>query len=277
MTTHPPTRRHDRRIVAILAAALASASVVAAGELPFVGHLQGSQEVPPVVSSASGTALVTVNDARTEIAFELQVEGIDLATTTAAHIHVAVPGVNGPVIFSLSAGPITSPLSGTLTEADLVPHPEVGVSTFADAIAKLLAGAAYVNVHSAANPGGEIRGQLGLIIEIDGRTNVNPKSKGVIPITIVSTEDFDARSIDPNSVRFGPGGAQEAHHRGHGGDADGDGRSDLVLHFRTRASGIACGDTYADLSGFTSTGLRFEARLAVRTVGCNGRGRGPRH
>jgi hypothetical protein len=47
-----------------------------------------------------------------------------------------------------------------LTTASLVPRPDAGIATFADAVAMLLRGGMYINVHTPANPSGEIRGQL---------------------------------------------------------------------------------------------------------------------
>ena len=64
--------------------------------------------------------------------------------------------------------------------------------------------------------------------------SINLKSKGVIPVAILSTDTFDATTIDPLSVSFGPHGAMEGHGRGHIEDVNGDGLPDLVLHFRTQ-------------------------------------------
>ena len=65
-------------------------------------------------------------------------------------------------MFSLFAGPGAFPatLSKTLTSADLDPTFAAAGSTFADAVNAILSGNAYINVHTAANVGGEIRGQL---------------------------------------------------------------------------------------------------------------------
>lgn len=273
------SRRTAGHLLAIAVSLVMAGAPAIAGDLHFVGHLQGSQEVPPVDTLASGLAQVTVNGERTAIHFVLDVAGIDPAAITMAHIHAGIPGVNGPVIFTLSPGSFTSPLAGTLADADLEPHPEVGVSTFADAISKMRDGAAYVNVHSTANPGGEVRGQLGLIAGIKVRKSINPRSNGVIAVRILTTPDFDARSIDPDTVRFGPGLAPAAHPK-NGANADEGGPDDLLMHFRTRASGIQCGDEFVDLYGFTSLGLRIEARAPIRTVGCkgnNGHGHGHGH
>lgn len=99
--------------------------------------------------------------------------------------------------------------------------------------------------------------------------SVNPRSKGVIPVAILSEEHFDATTVVPLSVEFGPNGAGEAHGRGHVEDVDGDGVDDLVLHFRTQETGIQCGDSEATLTGETTSGDAVQGTDSVRTVGCS--------
>jgi len=98
--------------------------------------------------------------------------------------------------------------------------------------------------------------------------SVNPKSKDVIPVAILTTDTFDATTVDPLSVNFGPNGATEAHRKGHTEDADGDGDNDLVLHFSIQDTGIQCGDTSASLTGETFGGQAIEGSDSIRTVGC---------
>ena len=99
--------------------------------------------------------------------------------------------------------------------------------------------------------------------------SINPGNNGVIPVAILTTSAFDATTVDPMSVRFGPNGAVEAHGQGHIEDADGDGDLDLVLHFRTQSTGITCGATSASLTGMTFGGQTIQGTDSVRTVGCN--------
>ena len=98
--------------------------------------------------------------------------------------------------------------------------------------------------------------------------SINPKSKGLIPVAVLTTNHFDATTVDPLSVKFGPGKAQEAHSRGHVEDANGDGKLDMVLHFNTQETGIQCGQTSAALTGVTEDGRKIHGEDSIVTVGC---------
>ena len=105
--------------------------------------------------------------------------------------------------------------------------------------------------------------------------SINPNSNGVISVAILTTStaageplDFDATTVDPLSVEFGPNGATESHGKGHIEDVDGDGDLDLVLHFKTQETGIQCGDTEVSLSGETFGGQDITGTDAIQTVGC---------
>jgi Right handed beta helix region len=98
--------------------------------------------------------------------------------------------------------------------------------------------------------------------------SVNPRSNGVVPVAIVTTDTFDAATVDPLSVLFGPHGAREAHGRGHLEDVNGDNRRDLVLHFRIRETGIQCQDTSASFTGTTVAGAAIEGADSILTVAC---------
>jgi hypothetical protein len=95
---------------------------------------------------------------------------------------------------------------------------------------------------------------------------------GLIPAAILSTEQFDARSVDQATVRFGPGAAPEAHEsRGaakrHEEDVNGDGRMDLVFHFSAAAAGLGCDAVSAYVRGMTFAGSPIEGSTPVVMTG----------
>lgn len=106
--------------------------------------LSGSQEVPPVNTAATGSGNITVG-ADKSVSGNITTSGL---VGTAAHIHEAAAGKNGPVII---------PLTKTSDNGWSVP----AGAKFTDAqYESYKAGNLYINVHTAANKGGEIRGQL---------------------------------------------------------------------------------------------------------------------
>jgi hypothetical protein len=106
--------------------------------------LSGAQEVPPVNTQASGRSSITVVGDKV-ITGQVETSNIN---ATAAHIHEGASGQNGPVII---------PLVKTGANVWSVPGNTVLSSSQFDSYR---AGNLYINVHSAANPAGEIRGQL---------------------------------------------------------------------------------------------------------------------
>ena len=106
--------------------------------------LSGNQEVPPVSTAATGTGIITVLMDRS-VSGSVTTSGV---AGSAAHIHLAAPGQNGPVIV---------PLNKTGDNVWSVP-PAIRLNDTQYEAYRL--GNLYVNVHSAANPGGEIRGQI---------------------------------------------------------------------------------------------------------------------
>jgi hypothetical protein len=106
--------------------------------------LTGDQEVPPVKTAATGTATIKVGEDKS-VSVLVKTSGI---TAIAAHIHTGAAGTNGPVIV-----PFTKVDDNTWTAAPTAKFTD-------EQYAMYKAGNTYVNVHSAANKGGEIRGQI---------------------------------------------------------------------------------------------------------------------
>lgn len=140
--------RHSRSFPAALAflaiAMLWGAPSAHADQFVYGCVLGQAQEVPPTGSAAAGCGQFLIDTAANTVTYRIAFGGL-AAAETAAHIHgPAGPGANGGVLTALPAG-----------------NPKVGVWAYAEAQeADILGGRTYVNIHSGAFPGGEIRGQV---------------------------------------------------------------------------------------------------------------------
>jgi hypothetical protein len=134
---------HTFAVAAFVAAGMpASADVIALN-----ANLKGTSEVPPNQSKGAGSVAVTYDTADKTLSWKGSYSGLSGAVT-AAHFH-------GPAAVGRNAGIMVSiAISGTSGTFE-------GSATISDAqAADLLAGRWYVNLHTAANPAGEIRGQV---------------------------------------------------------------------------------------------------------------------
>ena len=127
-----------------LGAAVAFASPASAEKLKAT--LDGKSEVPATTTSGTGTADIDYDAATKKLSWKVSYSGLT-GPATAAHFH-------GPAEVGKNAG-VMVPIPGIATS------PVEGSATLTDAQASdLQAGKLYVNIHTAANPGGEIRGQV---------------------------------------------------------------------------------------------------------------------
>ena len=113
-----------------------------------VASLDGSQEVPSVSTDGTGSATVTFNSSNNELAWSIEFSGLS-GNATLAHFHgPALGGANAGVQVNIGAiSGLSSPMNGSaILTAELA--------------ADLLDGLMYINIHTASNPGGEIRGQV---------------------------------------------------------------------------------------------------------------------
>jgi hypothetical protein len=113
----------------------------------FTAHLDGSQETPPVKTSASGTGSLTLNPGDNTISCSITASGI--IGSSVAHLRLAPAGVAGPIIVPLSGGP-------TLWAC---PSSPAAVLT-AEQVSVLQEGRLYFDVHSDDDPERKIRGQI---------------------------------------------------------------------------------------------------------------------
>lgn len=135
----------------------------AAVQRNFTAHLSGDEEVrtPPVETTAQGQAKLQFSADGSSAAYRVNVA--QLADVVGAHLHMAPAGANGPVVVVLLPAPVGGDVNGVLvtgsfTAADLV-GPLAG-RPLGDLRAAIGAGNVYVNVHTAAYPSGEVRGQV---------------------------------------------------------------------------------------------------------------------
>jgi hypothetical protein len=98
--------------------------------------------------------------------------------------------------------------------------------------------------------------------------SVNPRSHGVIPVAILGSAAFDVTAVRTATLRFGRTGTEAPVAHSALQYVDGDRYVDLVLHFRTQQTGLACGSTQASLTGTALDGRKIHGTDSVRTVGC---------
>ncbi len=133
--------RNSLRIVFTLALVLLAS---AASAQNFTATLNGSQEVPPNASPATGSATLVLDTTANTLSYNITYSGL-VAAETAAHIHgFSPPGMNSGVLHPLPAS-----------------NPKIGVWNYMEAQeANIIAGLTYINIHTQMFPGGEIRGQI---------------------------------------------------------------------------------------------------------------------
>ncbi|WP_428492107.1 CHRD domain-containing protein [Rhodopila sp.] len=150
-----------RRVLLITALSAVLASAASAATVTYTARLSGRAEVPKTDSKGKGRLKAEFDTTSKVLDYTLTFEGLS-GPATAAHIH-------GPATRAQSAGVVvplgeknpTSPITGSATLTD-------------EQVKYLHSSKLYVNVHTAANPGGEIRGQ---IIAMHARRKAHPAAK----------------------------------------------------------------------------------------------------
>jgi hypothetical protein len=121
-------------------------SAASAAMIDFQATMSGKSEVPANASAGSGDVLATLDTSSKKLTYTMTYMGLS-GPATAAHFHgPAAPGANAGVAVPIGSNP-PSPVTNTVALTDAQ-------------IKDLEAGKWYANVHTAANPGGEIRGQM---------------------------------------------------------------------------------------------------------------------
>jgi len=134
---------------------------VYAQDQKFTASLSGDQEVPPNTSSAKGWAWFKPTG--DSVGYQVNATGLDKVSM--AHIHGGKTGENGDPIAMLQIMQSSGPINGTLAQGNITSSDLMGSlagKSVSDLVSKMQSGEAYVNVHTEANPNGEIRGQISL-------------------------------------------------------------------------------------------------------------------
>lgn len=156
-----PTRR-VRALPLLVALAIGVALLPASASgvvLSYVANCDGAQETPPNASPGTGTGTFTIDTDANTVSYNIQFSGL-IAPESNAHIHgFAPPGTPAGVKHQLPLG-----------------SPKIGVWNYVESDESgIVGGQTYVNIHSTAFPGGEIRGQI-----IPGPTATDPSTWGKV-------------------------------------------------------------------------------------------------
>jgi hypothetical protein len=253
----------------------------ASGSWTTTGSLNTARYDHTATLLANGMVLVAGSDASAELydpANGTWTYTGSLNTARSGHTATLLP--NGKVLVAGGVG-----TSGSLASAELY-DPANGTWTYTGSLntarafhrATLLPNGKVLGAAGLGNDGTLLASaelytpeETSIAIDIKPGTfpnSINPRGKGVIPVAILTTDTFDATTIDPTTVRFGPNGTEAAPVQSALEDVDGDGDTDMILHFKTQDTGIVCGDTSASLTGETFGGQAIEGSDSIKTVGC---------
>ena len=142
----------------------------------LLSAMSGDQELPTTVTGALGTGTLTLESPSLKLSGSFSVNGM---TASAGHIHIGNTGANGPVIVPMTTTGglvFTVPANTTLTQAQATSFAEGGL---------------YFNAHSAENPGGEVRGQIGREVFASQMSNAQEVPANASAATGNGFLDFD--------------------------------------------------------------------------------------
>ena len=188
--------------------------VLPAGGLGFAVSIDGSQETPPVTTNATGTGACVLNASGTQLSYTVTFNGL---VPTAAHFHNGAVGVAAGVVKNLAI--VNGTATGVWSSTD-------ATQPFTDSmLVELLHGRLYMNAHTTANPGGEVRGQVlmltgaGFAVKLDGTQETPPvttSASGTASVVLNPdasvTYDETVTGLTPSAAHFhdGPVGVAAA-------------------------------------------------------------------
>ena len=188
----------------MVAGLLVAMATTGSAQIFFTAKIDGAQENPPVTTNARGTGAFVLNADGTELSYSITVNGL---TMTAAHFHNAPAGTNAGVVRNLSF--INNTATGVWRSTD-------ASQPLTDSLlSELLRGRLYVNVHTSANSGGEIRGQVllsgpvGFSAKMDGSqenaaVTTNARGSGSVTLNTDGTASYDVTvtGLTPTAAHF---------------------------------------------------------------------------
>ena len=187
--------------------------------LHFAADMDGSQEPTPVTTDAEGTVVAVLNPQRTELEYYIVYQGLSGPLSAGGHFHTGPAGVSGPVARNIAsaAEPASNAIKDTWKDSDGSQPLTPGL------VDSLIAGKIYANFHTAANPGGEIRGQMmlkggiGFVSWLEGSNEpggVTTDGKGVGSFVLSQ----DRSRLSYSLTYFGLGGSLTAGAHFHTGE-----------------------------------------------------------
>ena len=145
-------------------AALQGVSLDLSGPSETQVTLTGANETPPVSTNNQAVASFGFNAATNELSYDVDVFASQPMTVTASHIHTGTVGTPGPILY-----PLYTPVTPTLVTDTLNFNGSVILTD--PEVTALFSGGLYINVHTTAHPGGELRAQLSAAVNGDGAAN----------------------------------------------------------------------------------------------------------
>jgi CHRD domain-containing protein len=154
-----------RRVLLMVAAGMFVIGIgtAQAQVIRMAATLTGSNEAPAqILTGAYAVASVTVDMGSQTVTWNIDVFNMPSGVNN-AHFHVGGPGLAGPTVVNVAFPAGVSNdfnLSGSATSANLMVRGDQGIRSWEDFLQALVGGQTYLNIHTAVNPGGEIRGQV---------------------------------------------------------------------------------------------------------------------
>ncbi len=184
--------KHLLLFVLLLAVSAASA------QIHFTAILTGADEVPAVTTIANGTGSFMLNEARTELTYVITYQGLSGTLTAGGHFHLGTPGRNGSVIRNTAASgdPSSNTVSGIWKASDATQPLTPAL------VESLLTGRVYVNFHTAANPGGEIRGQVNLATALHFTADLDGSQEVPAVTTTAGATGYIVLNPDRSTIEY---------------------------------------------------------------------------